>query len=84
MGAIWADGDLAAMPVRADNAILFAPVGHLVPPTLEVLRKGGTLAEAVDAGVTPEVTTYALAEANRALIDMKQSKIDGTGVLVVD
>jgi len=42
------------------------------------------LAEAAEAGVKPHVTTYPLAEANRALQDMKQSRIDGTGVLVVE
>jgi alcohol dehydrogenase, propanol-preferring len=31
------------MPEKTDSAIVFAPVGHLVPPALEMLRKGGTL-----------------------------------------
>jgi propanol-preferring alcohol dehydrogenase len=41
------------------------------------------LAEAVDAGVVPHVTTYPLAEANKALQDMKHSRVEGTGVLVI-
>jgi alcohol dehydrogenase, propanol-preferring len=44
MGADWADQDADAMPEPADSAIIFAPVGHLVPVALEHLRKGGTLA----------------------------------------
>ena len=40
------------------------------------------LAEAAEIPIRPEVTTYPLAEANRALVDLKESEIDGTGVLV--
>jgi propanol-preferring alcohol dehydrogenase len=43
MGAAWAGEDPAAMPVRLDSAILFAPAGELVPPALRCLEKGGTL-----------------------------------------
>ena len=32
------------MPVKTDSAIIFAPVGWLVPKALQSLRKGGTLA----------------------------------------
>jgi len=44
LGARWAGGADAAPPVELDAAILFAPVGHLVPPALRALRRGGTLA----------------------------------------
>jgi propanol-preferring alcohol dehydrogenase len=44
LGARWAGGAEAAPPVELDSAILFAPVGHLVPPALRALRPGGTLA----------------------------------------
>lgn len=44
MGADWAGSNPAEMPEKADSAIIFAPVGHLVPPALEALQKGGTLA----------------------------------------
>ncbi len=44
LGARWAGADAREMPAAADSAILFAPVGHLVPAALECLRKGGTLA----------------------------------------
>ena len=40
------------------------------------------LAEAVEAGVRPTTTTYALRDANRALQEMKDSAISGTGVLI--
>ena len=123
MGAAWAGGQAVDMPVQVDSAILFAPVGHLVPPALEALKKGGTLAlagiymtdvpalqyerhlfyerdihsvtantredgrellaEAAEVPVRPHVTKYALADANRALQDLKADRINGTGVLMM-
>jgi alcohol dehydrogenase, propanol-preferring len=44
LGAAWVGESLADAPVKVDSAILFAPVGHLVPPILESLTAGGTLA----------------------------------------
>lgn len=44
MGADWVGQDAEDMPVQADSAIIFAPVGRLVLPALAALRKGGTLA----------------------------------------
>lgn len=41
------------------------------------------LTEAAAAGIQPRVSRYPLAEANRALRDMKESRFDGAGVLVV-
>ena len=109
--------------VKVQSAIIFAPVGHLVPAALEKLAKGGTLslagihmtaipeldyerhvfyerdicsvtantradgrellAEAAAIPIRPHVTTYPLADANRALQDLKADRINGTGVLVV-
>jgi propanol-preferring alcohol dehydrogenase len=43
MGADWAGGSDAAPPAELDAAILFAPVGALVPAALRVVRKGGTV-----------------------------------------
>ena len=123
MGAAWAGADVADLTEKMDSAILFAPVGTLVPPLMSALERGGTLsiagihltdiptlqyeqhlfydkqirsvaantredgrrllAEAVHAGVKPQVTTYPLSDANRALQDMKHSRIGGTGVLVI-
>ncbi|MEN6458894.1 MAG: zinc-dependent alcohol dehydrogenase family protein [Thermoguttaceae bacterium] len=42
------------------------------------------LAEAAAIPIRPRTTVYALADANRALLDLKQDRISGTGVLVVD
>ena len=44
LGAASAQGAADAPPVKLDAAILFAPVGDLVPPALEALDRGGTLA----------------------------------------
>lgn len=123
LGAAWAGTDVAALPVKAESAIIFAPAGALVPVALEHLDRGGTLAlagiymtdvppldyerhlfyerdvhavtantradarellaEAAQARVRPQITTYPLADANRALQDLKADRIAGTGVLVV-
>ena len=123
MGAVWAGARPEELPLKVDSAILFAPVGELVPPALEKLEKGGTLAlagiymtpipamdyeryvfyerdihsvtsntrqdgrellaEAAQIPVRPHTTVYPLAEANRALQDLKADRIQGTGVLVM-
>lgn len=41
LGAIWAGGADESPPHPLDAAILFAPVGELVPAALKVVRKGG-------------------------------------------
>ena len=41
MGACWVGGSDDVPPVELDAAIIFAPVGTLVPPALAMLRKGG-------------------------------------------
>ncbi len=41
------------------------------------------LAEAAEVPVRPQTTEYPLAEANRALQDLKADRINGTGVLIV-
>lgn len=41
LGATWAGGSNERPPVLLDAAILFAPVGELVPAALAVVRKGG-------------------------------------------
>ncbi|HEU4512102.1 MAG TPA: zinc-dependent alcohol dehydrogenase family protein [Nocardioidaceae bacterium] len=46
LGASSAGGAYDAPPVALDSAIVFAPVGDLVPPALEALDRGGTLAVA--------------------------------------
>jgi propanol-preferring alcohol dehydrogenase len=123
MGAVWVGARPEELPIKVDSAIIFAPVGELVPPALEKLEKGGTLAlagiymtpipamdyeryvfyerdihsvtsntrqdgrellaEAAQIPVRPHTTVYPLAEANRALQDLKADRIHGTGVLVM-
>jgi propanol-preferring alcohol dehydrogenase len=41
LGAVWSGGSDEAPPAELDAAILFAPVGALVPAALRVVRKGG-------------------------------------------
>ena len=43
LGATWAGDADEAPPVPLDSAILFAPVGELVPAALRALDRGGTL-----------------------------------------
>jgi propanol-preferring alcohol dehydrogenase len=43
LGAAWAGTSEQAPPVKLDGAIIFAPVGDLVPTALSHLRKGGTV-----------------------------------------
>jgi propanol-preferring alcohol dehydrogenase len=44
LGADWVGGATDQPPDGLDSAILFAPVGTLVPPALDALHAGGTLA----------------------------------------
>jgi len=44
LGAEWAGGAGARLPVKVDAAIVFAPAGELVPVAMRDLDKGGTAA----------------------------------------
>jgi propanol-preferring alcohol dehydrogenase len=44
MGAAWVGGTFDAPPVPLDAAIVFAPVGEIVPAALRSVRSGGTVA----------------------------------------
>jgi alcohol dehydrogenase, propanol-preferring len=121
LGAASAGGAYDAPPVPLDSAILFAPVGDLVPVALAALDQGGTLAVAgihlsevppldydrhlfrerslttVTAntradgeellvlaerlGVRATVTPYPFVEADRALDDLAQGRVNGAAVL---
>ncbi len=123
MGADWVGESAEQLPCKVHSAIIFAPAGDLVPPALEKLQKGGTLAlagiymspipqmdyqrylfyerdirsvtsntrqdgeqllaEAARIPIRPHTTVYPLAEANRALQDLKTDQIAGTGVLQI-
>ena len=121
LGAAWAGGSDEAPLAALDAAILFAPVGALVPAALKAVRKGGVvvcggihmsdipsfpyrllweervvrsvanltrqdarafLDLAGRTRIATEVTTYPLAEANRALSDLRQGRLQGAAVLL--
>jgi propanol-preferring alcohol dehydrogenase len=121
LGAVWAGGSDEPSPEPLDAAIIFAPVGPLVPAALRAVRKGGVvvcggihmsdipafpyailwgerrlvsvanltradgerfLRLAAEAGVTTEVVTYPLDEANAALGDLRAGGLTGAAVLL--
>jgi len=121
LGAVWAGGSDEAPPDQLDAALIFAPVGALVPAALKAVKKGGTvvcggihmsdipsfpysilweervvrsvanltrrdaeefLALAPKAGITTVTKPYPLAEANRALADLRSGNLEGAAVLV--
>jgi propanol-preferring alcohol dehydrogenase len=121
LGAAWAGGSDARPPCELDAAILFAPVGALVPAALASTAKGGVvvcagihmsdipsfpyellwgersvrsianltrsdgeefLALADEVGVTTTVKTFALANANQALDELRAGRLEGAAVLV--
>jgi propanol-preferring alcohol dehydrogenase len=121
LGAVWAGGSDQAPPEPLDAAILFAPVGALVPIALKAVRKGGRvvcggihmsdipsfpyrilweerqivsvanltrqdahefLALAPQVGIRTQVRRYPLAQANEALADLREGRLQGAAVLV--
>ncbi len=121
LGAAWAGPSDALPPEPLDAAIIFAPVGWLVPTALRALRPGGRvvcagihmspipsfpydilwqereivsvanltrrdgeefLALAPRVPVRTAVQTYPLADANRALTDLREGRVTGAAVLV--
>ncbi len=43
LGAVWAGSSDTSPPVELDAALIFAPVGALIPQALRAVRKGGTV-----------------------------------------
>lgn len=121
LGAAWAGGSNELPPMPLDAAIIFAPVGALVPSALRAVRKGGRvvcggihmsdipgfpyrilweerqlvsvanltrrdaiefLAIAPRAGIHTTTTRYPLAEANQALADLRDGRLQGAAVLL--
>ncbi len=121
LGATWAGASNELPPEPLDAAIIFAPVGALVPLALAAVRKGGrvvcggihmsdipsfpysllweerhvvsvanlTRADAVEflsiapqSGVKTQVVPYPLAEANAALSDLREGRLQGAAVLI--
>jgi propanol-preferring alcohol dehydrogenase len=120
LGASWAGGSDEAPPEPLDAAILFAPVGALVPAALRAVRKGGRvvcggihmsdipgfpyswlweerqivsvanltrrdgvefLEIAAEAGVRTQTHRYDLVDANVALADLREGRLQGAAVL---
>ena len=123
LGARWAGDSAASPPEPLDAAILFAPVGALVPVALRATAKGGRvvcagihmsdipsfpydllwgertilsvanltrrdgiefLALAPKVPVRTEVETFPLARANEALARVREGRISGAAVLLMD
>jgi alcohol dehydrogenase, propanol-preferring len=122
LGARWAGSSDDAPPEELDAALLFAPVGGLVPQALKSVTKGGVVVCAgihmsdipsfpyallwgerhivSVANLTREdglafmriagethlelhTQTYALADANRALTDLREGRLAGAAVLSI-
>ncbi len=120
LGAVWAGASGEAPPQPLDAAVIFAPVGDLVPEALKRTARGGTvvcagihmsdipsfpyrilweerqirsvanltrrdaeefLALAPRVPVRTHTRDYPLAEANRALDDLRNGRLKGAAVL---
>jgi propanol-preferring alcohol dehydrogenase len=123
LGAAWAGGSDEAPPAPLDAAILFAPVGALVPAALRAVAKGGIvvcagihmseipafpyeilwgerrvvsvanltrrdgeefLGLAPKVPVKTTVETFPLERANEALARLREGRINGAAVLVMN
>ncbi|MGB9868029.1 MAG: zinc-dependent alcohol dehydrogenase family protein [Bacillota bacterium] len=61
LGAIWAGRAGQDPPMLCDECITFAPVGHLIPEALRVLKRGGTLAiNAIHLDAVPQLAYSSL------------------------
>ncbi len=121
LGAVWTGASDETPPDALDAAIIYAPVGPLVPAALSAVRKGGrvvcagihmsdipsfpydilwgerelvsvanlTRQDGIDffpaaraAKIQTHASAYPLAEANRALDDLRNGRLQGAAVLV--
>jgi len=84
LGAAWAGGADEPPPESLDGAILFAPVGTLVPPALRALRPGGTLACAgIYMTPIPELDYGALFEERTLTSVTANTRADGEELLAI-
>jgi propanol-preferring alcohol dehydrogenase len=109
LGALWAGDSDEAPPAELDAAILYAPVGALVPAALKAVRPGGRVvcagihmspipsfpyeilwrerqivALAPKVPIETSVETLPLAAANEALTRLREGRLEGAAVLVMD
>lgn len=121
LGAVWAGGSDEPTPEPLDAAIIYAPIGALVPAALAAVKKGGTvvcagihmsdipsfpydllweerrlvsvanltrqdgvdfLRVAAESRVVTETTAYPLQQANEALADLREGRLQGAAVLI--
>ena len=82
LGAVWAGGSDEAPPEPLDAAIIFAPVGSLVPMALRAVRKGGRV---VCAGIhMSDIPSfpYSILWEERQLVSVANlTRADGAGFL---
>jgi propanol-preferring alcohol dehydrogenase len=82
LGATWASGSDEAAPEPLDAALIFAPVGALVPAALRAIRPGGTV---VCAGIHMSdvpAFPYALLWQERVLRSVANlTRVDGQAFL---
>jgi propanol-preferring alcohol dehydrogenase len=84
LGAVWAGGSDQAPPSPLDAALIFAPVGALVPAALRALAPGGTV---VCAGIhmsdIPGFAYSALWQERRIVSVANLTRIDGEEFLAL-
>jgi propanol-preferring alcohol dehydrogenase len=84
LGAVWAGGSEDAPPEPLDAAIIFAPVGALVPLALKAVRKGGRV---VCAGIhmsdVPQLPYRLLWEERELLSVANLTRKDGLDFLAL-
>ncbi|MEH6828115.1 MAG: zinc-dependent alcohol dehydrogenase family protein [Parasphingorhabdus sp.] len=82
LGCIWAGGSDTQPPVLLDAAIIFAPVGSLVPAALKAVRKGGRV---ICAGIhMSDIPSFPYADlwGERAILSVANlTRTDGTEFL---
>lgn len=85
LGAVWAGSAAEPPPVPLDGAVLFAPVGHLVPPALEALDRGGRLSIAgIHLTDVPELNYQQHLFCERELVSVTaNTRADGEEFLAV-
>jgi len=85
LGCVWAGGSSQLPPVELDAAILFAPVGALVPAALKAVRKGGRV---VCAGIhMSDIPSFPYADlwGEREIVSVANlTREDGTSFLTAD
>ena len=84
LGCAWAGGSDESPPFELDAAILFAPVGALVPAALAAVRKGGTVVcGGIHMSDIPSFP-YALLWGERAVRSVANlTRADGAGFMQV-